>query len=172
MPEKPEQFRTIPDFPRYACSDRGRVRNVVRGNILRGSVGRKTGLREVFLRDADGRGYSVHVHVLVAKLFLGPHPAGHVIVHKSLDKLDNSVLNLEAVTRAELNRRTRARHPDLAAFVRGERHSGAKLSNTKVLLMRDWRARGLTFREIAWLFGVSSTTAYRALRGASWKHVV
>lgn len=62
------------------------------------------------------------------------------------------------------------RRPELLAT--GERHHSAKLSNLKVVAMRQKHAEEhLTFREIGDLFGVSGETAQAAITRKTWKHV-
>lgn len=48
---------------------------------------------------ASGRVYTRRVHVLVARAYLGPPPAGTEVNHKDLDKSNPTLSNLEYITR-------------------------------------------------------------------------
>lgn len=61
------------------------------------------------------------------------------------------------------------RRPELVA--RGERAGVAKLTDAIVLAMREARANGASYDDIAIAVGVSRVTATRAIRGHSWKHL-
>lgn len=52
----------------------------------------------------------------------------------------------------------------------GEQNHNSKLKRTEVEQMRDLRKNSeMAYKEIAKLFGVSTMTALRAIRGSSWK---
>ena len=54
-------------------------------------------------------------------------------------------------------------------YARGERHGNAVLTVDKVVSMREYRAGGDSFSTIAARFGVSLTTAYKAIKEITWK---
>ena len=55
---------------------------------------------------------------------------------------------------------------------RGERHPGARLTEAKVILMRQMYSSGkYTMERLGYLFKVSEGTVYSAVRRQSWKHV-
>lgn len=54
---------------------------------------------------------------------------------------------------------------------RGEDNGHSKLREEQVLAMRQLRAEGQTYREIAEQFGVLHTTAWMAITGAAWSHL-
>lgn len=50
-------------------------------------------------------------------------------------------------------------------------HGMSKITEEDVLRMRDMRATDMEYREIAKRVGISSSTAWRAIRGKAWSHV-
>lgn len=54
---------------------------------------------------------------------------------------------------------------------KGEAHGNAKLTNEKVMQIRDYIAAGIPQRQIAKMFGVSQTTVNDVNTGKIWKHV-
>jgi hypothetical protein len=54
----------------------------------------------------------------------------------------------------------------------GVKHHNAKLTDAKVRRIRKLREeRGLTYRELADMFGISWQYAWRLCAGRAWKHV-
>jgi hypothetical protein len=56
-----------------------------------------------------------------------------------------------------------------AGLTRGAARVNSKLDDTKVLRARELCALGATHKEVAVLFGVSSTTIGKMLRGETWR---
>lgn len=94
-----ENWKVIDEYPNYSVSDFGNVRNNKRGKLLNPS--RNTwGYYAVNLHK-NGIGRRMTVHRLVAISFI-PNPLNKKEVnHISGNKHDNSVKNLEWVTRSE-----------------------------------------------------------------------
>jgi hypothetical protein len=76
----------------YEVSNYGRVRRYLRPFVVKNHQ-----YPQVYL---SGRG-KVHVHHLVAKLFIGDRPPGLVVGHKDDNPLDPSVFNLEYITQSQ-----------------------------------------------------------------------
>lgn len=94
-----EDWRVIPDFPNYAVSDTGLVKNLKTGRILRPGVHRQ-GYLLVWLSD-HGLRYGKSIHRLVTEAFI-PNPDGKSQVnHKDGNKTNNHVDNLEWSTGSE-----------------------------------------------------------------------
>lgn len=119
-----EVWRDLEEYPLYAVSDYGRIKKckyeicVLRGNgicttrfhqeqIIKPILG-KNGYYKVNLPDQNGKWHTVNVHRLVGDAFL-PNPDNlPYINHKSENKLDNRLINLERVTpKANANYGTR-----------------------------------------------------------------
>ena len=150
----------------YEVSDLGRVRRAARGKGTRPGRIRALQLATTgypFVSVADvraGKKRNKMVHRLVAEAFLGPCPPGQEVNHKSGDKLDASLANLEYVSRSD-----NARHAYRVGLKRavpsyGEAHGRSKLTSIEVEAMRMERAKGATQRALAAKFGVCQTTVW------------
>lgn len=144
-----EQWRDIPGFPDYQASNRGRIRSRKSGEwrLLRATPHSRTGYLAVSLR-VDGRYITRSVHRLIAMAFVGD-AKGRDVNHKNGNKLDNSLTNLEYLTRGDNHRhayRTRLREP-----------VGKKLTDAEVRLIADLKGQ-VSQRELADRFGVSRST--------------
>src|ERR1700720_3200555 len=99
-----EQWRDIAGTDSvYQVSDLGHIRNTQTSKILQ-PVKFKNGRLYVTL---SGGGFQrkCTVHGLVAAAFLGSCPPKHEVTHRNGDYTDNSVANLEYVTRRENQKR-------------------------------------------------------------------
>lgn len=96
-----EEWRRVPDFPRYYVSSTGRVVSYRRGNRreLRPSVN-AYGYKVVGLTNAAHNSPKLFVHRLVLTAFVGPCPDGMEGCHNDGDRTNNSVENLRWDTRA------------------------------------------------------------------------
>ena len=93
-----EEFRTISDFPKYMISNKGRIVNS--RNEEKAIHSDKRHYKNVVLYD-QGVGIHKRVHRLVAEAFI-PNPDNKPdINHIDGDKTNNSVENLEWVTKSE-----------------------------------------------------------------------
>jgi hypothetical protein len=179
IPQAAEEWRTIPGSEGlYSVSDLGRVRSEPiqtsrlgrqRGRILRCCPGTK-GYLQFRLCRLDGRQTTTKVHRVVALAFLGPRPLGAQINHKSGNKLDNSVSNLEYVTC-----RQNIRHAwRIGLYSRdhmcGERSHRARLTAEDVRHIRSPRAN-TSLAELARQFGVTKSTVSQVIKRKTWKHV-
>jgi hypothetical protein len=165
-------WREVPGTDgRYSVSSCGRVRSEPGGRRRGGSIVRAApdnrGYVRFSVRVPGGR-LTLHVHSLVALLFIGPRPNGLGVNHKNGIKTDNRVENLEYVTPGE-NSRHASTH-GLYRPSRGDRHYKAKLSAEAVAYIRaSYPAKSLG--ELAVLFGVSKTTVCRVAKRRGWKHL-
>lgn len=93
------EWRTIKGFPNYSVSDHGDIRNNTTSKILKGgSAGR--GYRKVVLCQ-NGIHTTRYIHRIVADAFLPVSLDKPEINHIDGNKRNNSVENLERVTRKE-----------------------------------------------------------------------
>ena len=94
-----EKYMIIPGFDNYAISNKGTLKNVKNGNILKLQVG-KTGYQQYTLCQ-NGIKKTFKIHRLVALAFI-PNPERSLQVnHKDGNKLNNTVSNLEWCTAKE-----------------------------------------------------------------------
>ena len=158
-----EEWKTVEGFRlRYEVSSFGRVRNE-NGDIIAGSKNR--GYVRVKPNGKNGSG--VHVHKLVAELFLGPKPSGHEIDHKDGDKANNWVGNLEYVTHLENIRRAEA---NCARGSRaGENNGRAKLTYNDVCEIRNRCASGESKAAVSRDYGVSDVQIGNIVNGKQWE---
>jgi hypothetical protein len=152
---------------RYAVSDEGEVMSMdFAGSglpgILRPAVAR--GYETVEM----GRGRRFSVHGLVAAAFIGPRPDGMQINHKNGIKSDNRLANLEYVTQSENMKHAFA--TGLQSNL-GERHSQAKLTEGKVMKIREMLSLGFKQAEIGSFMMVSPSAISRVKNGNRWSHV-
>ena len=93
------EWISVDGFPRYEVNEKGEIRNVTTGKLLKQSVS-KSGYCIVDLW-CDGGKKSVRVHRIVAAAFL-PNPVSKSDVnHINGVKTDNHVQNLDWATRSE-----------------------------------------------------------------------
>jgi hypothetical protein len=93
-----EGFKTIEDFPNYKISAEGTIINSRGKNKTPNK--RRDGYYKVDLYD-DGIGHSKSIHRLVAEAFISNPDNKPDVNHKDGNKLNNSVENLEWVTKSE-----------------------------------------------------------------------
>ncbi len=150
-----EIWKPIPGS-RYEASSLGRVRST---RILAPKT-TKFGYLATSLR--IGRKW-VHplVHVLVAAAWIGPKKNGLQVNHKDCNKKNNTPKNLEYVTRKE----NAAHAVKNGRYVRGSKHYRATLNPKEVKHLRQLRLKGYTCAELALLFSVSRSTAYKIAKG-------
>lgn len=98
-----EVWKPVHNFPSYNCSNKGKIINVRTQHILKTYINDK-GYEIVCLRK-NNKQYTISVHKLIAETFLGEHP-GMDIHHKDSNRSNNSVENLEYVTRQETVRKS------------------------------------------------------------------
>lgn len=108
-----------------------------------------------------------YIHHLVLEAFVGPCPAGYEACHGDGVRTNNSVENLRWDSRTA-NHADKDKH---GTSPKGERHPGAKLSDSSVIAIRKRRSEGASFSMLSAEFSISRMTAHRASTGASWSHI-
>lgn len=166
-------WREIPGWPEYECSERGDIRRVkVTSKGFRGI--RKpylasTGYLYIVLRHSGRRGKAIAIHRLVAMTFIGPAPSGqHQAAHKDGNRLNCHWQNLRWATRAE-NEADKIAH---GRTNRGERQGRSRLKEPQVRSIKARLAAGGRPAAIARDFGVARTTVSAIASGRSWAWLV
>lgn len=151
----------------YEVSDLGRVRRLWR----KGPKPLKQNLKPEYLGIIlwrNGEGWTVLVHILVARAFLGPRPEGHQVCHGPAGKLDNRLVNLSYGTASKNHGADMHRDGTIQM---GVRHVRAKLTDEIVRECRRRAAAGEAKAALAREFGVHNRTMRDAVTGVHWKHV-
>lgn len=95
-----EQWRPIDGFPNYQVSNRGRVKNLMSGKVLK-NRSNNHGYPYVALPKGDGKSKNMLVHRLVAEAFI-PNPLNLLQVnHIDENKTNNNVTNLDWVSASQ-----------------------------------------------------------------------
>lgn len=128
---------------------------------------RIAGYPAVVLMAPGGKKRHLYVHRLLLETFVGSSEPGYQCRHLDGDRNNFSLSNLQWGTTCE-NAADKIAHGRLRF---GERCKNAKLTAMAVSEMRLLRSKGMFFREIAEMFGVSYTSAYHAITRRNWKHV-
>jgi hypothetical protein len=156
---------------RYEVTERGEVFSLVGWREPRQlkPATLKGGHLIVQLRDKDGQAWGRLVHRLVAEAFI-PNPEGHpAVLHRDGNPRNNAAPNLYWGTQAD-NAEDALRHETIA---RGSRSGMAKLNEAKVMNMRnEYRLLGIPCRILGEMYGVTESTARKAVSGRTWAHVL
>lgn len=143
-----EQWADIPNLEGYQVSTFGRVKSFARypqGKILKPVL---SGNGYLYLNLT--RHKRIFVHVLVAQTFIPNPNVLPQVDHRYGMKFDNSVVNLEWVTKAENERRSW----ELGLRKSGELHQNAKLTDADILYIRE-NPNNFTGEQLSTQFGVS-----------------
>lgn len=179
---KQEVWKNIKGFDGiYQISNQGRVKSVERVEIMKTGVKRK---RKETIRKATEteKGYLIvnlggrnsggnyRVHRLVAEAFISNKKELPEVNHIDLNKKNNSVENLEWVSRVE-NVRHAIGHGKKGGG-KGQKNFNVKLNEKKVIKIREMlKNKNIQIKEIALKMGVSPSSIQAIKRGKSWAWV-
>lgn len=125
------------------------------------------------VRGGEKNRVTAQVHRLVLETFMGPPAPGQQCNHKSGDKTDNRLANVEWVTPSE--NRLHAFTAGLQERPAGERNAAAKLTDAQVLEIRRLRALPKAERpaqqDVADQFGISRPLVSMIENGVIWPHL-
>lgn len=154
-------WKESPDRPGYSVSTDGEVRSDRTGRILVGSKA-GDGYRKICFAGKP----HMYIHHMVLNAYVGPAPAGMQCRHLNGDKTDNRLDNLAWGTPTQ-NSADKALHGTVGY---GEKNPMAKLTWGDVYGIREDRKRlGLSYKSLGEKYGVSTMTAFRAVKGESWR---
>ncbi len=161
-----QQWKLIPGHEiQYLVCDRGFIFSFVKNGYLDPSPN-QYGYYAVTLWK-NGVSHQIKVHQIVAAAFIGPCPDGMEVNHKDGNKLNNSVSNLEYVTKQE-----NTQHAVETGLMHwGERSPHSKLTNQQAKEIRE-RYTTRQVEKVMEIYGLSRRTAYRVLAGESYRHAV
>lgn len=149
----------------YLVNTMGEVMSMHSGKILKTRM-TKGGYLYVNLYSRVGR--KTHkIHALVALTFIGPRAEGLQINHKSGNKLDNRLSNLEYVTASENKLHA-------VNFLRrgiGEQHGRSKLYPNSISDIRKRLNDGESLASIGKRYGVTSGAISSIKQGRTWTHI-
>ena len=178
MDELSVEYRIAVGNPRYRVGDDGSVwsnQKNTRGtaslgdwHLLQGGKD-KDGYRKVILCKNGKREYW-RVNVLVLTTFIGPPPLSMknpTAAHENGEKSDNRLSNLRWSTQKD-NIADKQNHGTAQI---GEKHPQSCLTEDKVRLIREMRASGSKWREIAETVCEKLATVHAAGSGRNWTHL-
>jgi hypothetical protein len=162
------QIKKIPGFPNYWITVNGDVYSDVSHKYLKpGYVGRDRGYASVVLSNKKGR-RAKYAHRLVLETFVGPCPEGQEGRHLNGNSQDNRLENLCWGTSSD-NAADSTKH---GTFARGERSGRAKLTDSKVRMIRQlynigWCAQ----KRLGEMFDVGKANISYIVRRKTWKRI-
>lgn len=150
----------------YEVSNLGRYRRSERPDAILKPFVSKFGYPTATL-SVKGVNIKKHIHRMVIETFNPTEDDTLEVNHIDGDKTNNSLENLEWVTKSENHLH---RH-SLNDAGRGERCNLAKLTDSDIPLIRKKYNQGVSSKEIATEFGVTYKTIWRIVTNQTWTHV-
>jgi NUMOD4 motif len=153
-----EEWRLIPSFPNYEVSSFGKVRNSRTKHHL------KPQFIEGYLRVSlwNGKTINRRINCLVAEAFIGPKPVGNHAHHKDENTLNDYYENIEYLFYKKHYKHHQITNPNFYSN---------KLTAADVKEIRTLREKGLTYRKIADMKGVSEPLVHYIIKKKIWKYV-
>lgn len=175
-------WKPVPGFETfYEVSSDGKVRRIApftRGRGCKDEMPRvlKPENRDGYLRvtmygEPGTRRKLISIHTLVAAAFIGPIPRGLEINHLDRNRANNSVENLEYVTRLGNSNHRHSFDDAHINMPRGEAHHNSKLNEAKVKEIRIHLAADQSMESIGSLYGITGATVAQIRDRKTWKHV-
>jgi hypothetical protein len=184
-----EVWKDIPGFEgRYQASTLGRIKSLSRyalfkrcgrlvkkkisGSVLKPLLNKQKGYYYVSL----GRGFKKPIHRFVALTFLGP-PNGLCVNHKNLNKLDNSLSNLEYLTSKEniIHACEKGAFNNLkknfSKKYRGQGNPNSKLSESDILVILKLLDKNVSRLVLSTIFRVTPECISGIKHKKTWKHL-
>lgn len=155
-----EEWRTV--FPPYEVSSYGRVRNASTGLVLRPSSD-SGGYLGVCLCGGLARRHKIHN--LVAHAFIGKRPVGLDVNHIDGNKRNNSVENLEYMSRSD-----NLRHAFSIGLKShsGGKHPRCKYSQEQAAEVRSYLSQGCKHRDVSTFMRVPMHFVADVSTGRNW----
>lgn len=160
-----DEKKEIPGHAGYYADLKGNIYNKKGHKLIPQSQGNYVG---VDLPIGNGKFRRFTVHRLIATTFIPNTDNKPQVNHKDGNKYNNSVSNLEWVTR---NENQKHRFDKLHHSHFGEKNTQAKLTTEKVIDIVKFRNKGLDLNVLSDIFSVSKPTICDIMAGRSWSHV-
>lgn len=164
-----EIWKDIPGYNgQYKVSNLGRVKSL-KGkveNILKPYLN-KDGYGVLGLFSMPMVQKKHYIHRVVAESFIPNAHNKKEVNHKSGDKMDNRVVNLEWVTKAE---NLKHAHRTGLINIKGEGHGRSKLTKQNIAEIRSRLKNGSTQSSLAKEFGVKQPLISKIKLGILWSH--
>lgn len=153
-------MKTIPNNSRYCLDEQGNIystnyKRTGKTKIMKPAAGRDGYLRTMLIGD-DGNYSAKKIHRLMAITYIGPSN-GLEVNHIDCNKLNNSITNLEYVTRSENIKH--AYRNNLIVPKKGELNGKSKLTGQQVIEIRqfvsNFKGRYYGRKELAKKYSVS-----------------
>lgn len=174
MREVPKEFFTKnsmwvkhPEYPGYLFSPEGNCFSERQGRNKFRKPQMRAGYPYFCLLN-NGKKTQVHLHRILAELFLEKEPGKTHVNHKNGIRTDNRLENLEWCTHQE-NRLHACRVLDKG---RGSQNGNSVLNEKQVKEIKKLLASGNSLRSIAKLFGVAKGTISFIKQGKTWSQVL
>ena len=105
------EWKIIEDYPNYAVSSHGQVRNLDTGKLLKPQSSKRAGEYLFINLYKDGKRKNCNIHILVARCFIGPCEEGMDVHHKDTNRKNPRLDNLEYLTKTDhgITRRRKSR---------------------------------------------------------------
>lgn len=161
-----EKWKTISDYPNYQVSDRGRVKNVNTGKILKPRMHKNGYLSVALYAGSRASQKRFSVHRLVLEAFEKNNNPNEETNHKNGIKTDNRFKNLEWVTKSENQYHSRR----VLGKMRGEKHPSVKLTEDEVLFIAAY-GHMYKRKDLAKELEISPTTVRKILTGRTWSFI-
>lgn len=155
----------IPNHAGYYADLEGNIYNSKGHRLIPQPQGKYVG---VDLPVGHGKFKKFTVHRLIATTFIPNVDNKPQVNHKDGNKYNNSVVNLEWVTRSENQKH---RFCELLHSHFGEKNTQAKLTEDKVRDIVKFKRLGLGLGCLSDMFSVSKPTICDIMAGRSWSHV-
>ena len=171
-------MKTIPNFSRYSIDENGNIysnnyKNSGKTKILKPAISKDGYLATMLLSD-DGKYCSRKLHRWVMTTYIGERKKGYEINHKDGNKLNNSIQNLEYITKSE-----NIKHAYKLGFLTpkiGSLNGNSKLNEQEVKEIREHASNHGRYygrKELAKKYSVSEGTIKDIItrRKNMWKNV-
>lgn len=164
-----EIWKTVTKYPKYEVSNLGNVKNIKSGLLKKLTVNKSGYFMVNLYKDNMCRPEQIAVHRLVAWEFIGEQTSIFHVNHINGIKTDNSIKNLEYVTRQE-NVSLAWKNGQIKPL-KGEDCGKSKLCEISVKEIRNFLKSGLGQAVIAKKYNVTQANISSIKNNLTWKHI-